>query len=64
MAFADVVDQTLYQCGVEGKAGLDKYWQNSVKGFVKYLEEEIRDTTHEYIQIVVSSLHSDVVNLG
>ncbi|XP_064383758.1 STAGA complex 65 subunit gamma-like [Halichondria panicea] len=47
-AFADVLDQSLHQIGVRGRRGLDKYWQDSVQGFVRYLQEEISETTHEY----------------
>ncbi len=53
-AFADVLDQSLHQIGVRGKRGLDKYWQDSVQGFVRYLQEEISETTHEYQRLTVS----------
>ena len=53
-AFADVLDQSLHQIGVRGRRGLDKYWQDSVQGFVRYLQEEISETTHEYQRLTVS----------
>lgn len=59
-AFADVVDQSLHQTGEGGgKAGLEQYWKESVKGFVQYLHEEINETAHEYKRLAVSRLVID-----
>lgn len=61
-AFTDVLDQSLHQSGVEGKRGLDKYWQDSVKGLFRYLEDEVCESTHELLRLSVSE--KSVVSLS
>ena len=53
VAFQDVMDLSLHQCGIIGKAALDKYWQKSVKGDLRHLENQAADNLQEYLKIMV-----------
>ena len=53
VAFQDVMDQSLHQCGIIGKAALDKYWQKSVKSYLSHLENEATENLQEYLKISV-----------
>ena len=54
LAFQDVLDQSLHQCGLGGKAELHRYWKSTVKGYKSLLDGEVDELTAEYKKLTVS----------
>ena len=49
-----MLDQSLHQCGIEGKAALQKYWKNDVKGYARRLQLAATEHQDEYLRLTVS----------
>lgn len=54
LAFQDVLDQSLHQCGCGGKAELHQYWQSNVKDYASRLDGEVERQMAEYRSLTVS----------
>lgn len=54
LAFQDVLDQSLHQCGMRGKAELHQFWKNNVTNYMKYLNGEVDSQMAEYEALTVS----------
>lgn len=54
LAFQDVLDQSLHQCGMGGKAELHRYWKDTVKRYKNSLDGEIDELMTEYKTLTVS----------
>ena len=50
----DVLDQSLYECGIEGKAALHRYWQNNMKLPAIRLHQSAVDLHEQYRKLTVS----------
>jgi len=53
----DVLDRSLYQCGIAGKETLHKYWQHSVKGYASRLQQAAVEQHEEYQRLTVCPSH-------
>lgn len=49
----DVLDQSLYQCGIAGREVLHKHWQYSVKGYASRLQQTAAELQEEYQRLTV-----------
>lgn len=49
----DVLDQSLYQCGIAGREALHKHWQYSVKGYASRLQQTAAELQEEYQRLTV-----------
>jgi len=58
--FQDVLDRSLYQCGIAGKETLHKYWQHSVKGYASRLQQAAVEQHEEYQRLTVCPSHLSV----
>jgi len=59
----DVLDRSLYQCGIAGKETLHKYWQHSVKGYASRLQQAAVEQHEEYQRLTVCPPHLSVTCL-
>lgn len=46
--FQDVLEQSLHQCGIQGKATLQRYWHSRVKGYTARLGQLAAEQKEEY----------------
>ena len=53
LAFQDVMDQSLHQCGVRGKAELHQFWKGNVTNYMRYLNGEVDNQMAEYRALTV-----------
>jgi hypothetical protein len=53
LAFRDVLDQSLHQCGVRGKAELHQFWKSNVTNYMRYLNGEVDNQMAEYTALTV-----------
>lgn len=53
LAFQDVMDQSLHQCGVRGKAELHQFWKRNVTNYMRYLNGEVDNQMAEYRALTV-----------
>lgn len=49
----DVLDQSLYQCGIAGREALHRHWQYSVKGYASRLQQTAVEHQEEYQRLTV-----------
>ena len=56
LSFQDVVDQSLHQCGLGGKAELHQFWTGKVKDHMQSLDREVKGHMSEYKSLTVSGL--------
>lgn len=49
----DVLDQSLYQCGIAGREALHRHWQYSVKGYASRLQQTAAELQEEYQRLTV-----------
>lgn len=53
LAFQDVLDQSLHQCGMRGKAELHQFWKSNVSNYMKHLNGEVDSLMAEYEALTV-----------
>ena len=49
----DVLEQSLHQCGIQGKATLQRYWHSRVKGYTARLGQLAAEQKEEYQRLTV-----------
>lgn len=56
LSFQDVLDQSLHQCGMRGKAELHRFWKSNVSDYMKQLNGEVESQMAEYEALMVRSV--------
>ena len=57
LSFQDVLDQSLHQCGMRGKAELHQFWKRNVSDYMKQLNGEVDGQMAEYKALTVSCVY-------
>ena len=57
LSFQDVLDQSLHQCGMRGKAELHQFWKSNVSDYMRQLNGEVESQMAEYEALTVCCVH-------